>query len=229
MTDMKKLDVKKFVDEMRSTKPAFKDAQAIVGAVHNLGNALRRMRERSGLTQAEIGEHLGISAARVSQLESGTLRDAPSLKTLMRFAQVCGETIEIVPSGERAVAAMPATESHREERTLAEGLAAYRDEIAKLRDDLLRAWFERESVVPSGHGQIEIDWKGLVPVAGQQHAAGMMRTFPNQTFESFNLATDTIATAIGAVGAPYGVSVAKPHITNDEITCTLTFKPEPRR
>lgn len=98
-------DARKFIQELRETKPGFKEAQEVVDAVRNVSSMLRRMRDRKGFTQADLAKRLGLSPGRVSQLESGTLRDAPSLQTLMRFAQACGETIAIVPSGERPQAA----------------------------------------------------------------------------------------------------------------------------
>jgi transcriptional regulator with XRE-family HTH domain len=92
----------KMIADLRQAKPEFDDAYAIVEMVRKVGDMLERMRQRKNWSQSDLAERLGISAGRVSQLESGTLRDAPSLKMLARFAKACGETIGIVASGDQA-------------------------------------------------------------------------------------------------------------------------------
>lgn len=76
------------------------EAFAIVEVVRATGDMLERMRERAGLSQTQLAEKLGLTPGRVWQLESGTMRNAPSLKTMVRWARACGETVAITASGE---------------------------------------------------------------------------------------------------------------------------------
>jgi transcriptional regulator with XRE-family HTH domain len=87
-------DVKELLGEVQSD-PDYAQALAVVELVREVGDMLAQMRTRAGLTQAELAERLDISAGRVSQLESGTLRNAPSLKTIAQFATACGEAVKL--------------------------------------------------------------------------------------------------------------------------------------
>jgi transcriptional regulator with XRE-family HTH domain len=88
-------NVGKVIDDLRKESPDFDSATAEIELVRGVGDTLQQMREQAGLTQEALATRLGISASRVSQLESGTLRDAPSLKMLARFAYECGQKIEL--------------------------------------------------------------------------------------------------------------------------------------
>lgn len=98
-------DVRALLGELRTNDPKFDEAQSVINLVRNAGDMLERMRERKKWSQTELAEHLGITTGRVSQLESGTLRNAPSLKMLARFAHACGETVNLVASAEAATQA----------------------------------------------------------------------------------------------------------------------------
>jgi len=91
-------DVGKLTAELGKANPEFAAAAAEVELIRKTGDMLEQMRERAKLTQEELAKRLGISASRVSQLESGTLRDAPSLKMLARFARECGQSVDIAPA-----------------------------------------------------------------------------------------------------------------------------------
>jgi len=56
-----------------------------------LGERLRELRTRAGLTQWEVATALGTGANRVSDWETG--RYEPSLPVLKRFAEVYGMTV----------------------------------------------------------------------------------------------------------------------------------------
>lgn len=53
-----------------------------------LGEKLRRLREKLGMTQAELGAQAGVSAALIGQVELG--RVSPSLKTINKIASALG-------------------------------------------------------------------------------------------------------------------------------------------
>lgn len=56
-------------------------------------NVIRRLRERAGLTQAELAERAGTSQPTVAAYESG--RKSPSLQTLQRLADSAGLNLDV--------------------------------------------------------------------------------------------------------------------------------------
>lgn len=97
------IDTKELIEDLRRN-PEFDEAHYFVDLVRKAGDVLERMRERKGLSQSQMAARLDITPGRISQLESGTVRNAPSLKTLAQYARHCGEEIEIAPASERKVA-----------------------------------------------------------------------------------------------------------------------------
>lgn len=75
--------------------------------VRTAARALKAMRERAGLTQSRLGEMIGLTQGRVSQLESGLMDDAPNLETIALYADACGESVRLEASGEPRVEADP--------------------------------------------------------------------------------------------------------------------------
>jgi transcriptional regulator with XRE-family HTH domain len=113
--------------ERLSTDEALGESFAIVDLVRQAGDMLARMRERAGLSQTELAERLGMTPGRVWQLESGTLRHAPSLKNVARWARVCGESVHLQASGEsqdQAVSSDPGDVVQAEIDQVAESLRA---------------------------------------------------------------------------------------------------------
>jgi transcriptional regulator with XRE-family HTH domain len=68
--------------------------------VRTVAKTLKEMRERAGLTQSQLGEAIGLTQGRVSQLESGLMDHAPNLETIALYANACGESMSIEASGE---------------------------------------------------------------------------------------------------------------------------------
>jgi len=95
-------DVKALLGQLRSEDPRFDEAQAVVDLVRSAAELLVGMRERAGWTQAQLADYLGVTVGRVSQLESGALRHAPSLKMMARIAHACGEAVALTSAGTRA-------------------------------------------------------------------------------------------------------------------------------
>lgn len=123
-------DVGKLMNDLRADKPEFAEAEAVVDLVRKAGDMLEQMRERKQLTQEQLAKKLDMTPGRISQLESGTLRDAPSLKNLARFAAACGETIDVMASGARVQAGDAAQDEAEATRKEVERL---REEIVVLR------------------------------------------------------------------------------------------------
>ncbi|MGW1052431.1 helix-turn-helix domain-containing protein [Streptomyces sp. NPDC001118] len=68
-----------------------------------VGHHLREIREEQGLTQAEVAKVVGISQARVSQIERGEIHN---LETMRMYAQALGARITVtIEYGDRAAGA----------------------------------------------------------------------------------------------------------------------------
>jgi DNA-binding XRE family transcriptional regulator len=59
------------------------------------GHELAELRKSAGLTQADVARALGVSQARVSQIEHGRI---DSLDTLRAYAEVLGAEVSIIVS-----------------------------------------------------------------------------------------------------------------------------------
>jgi transcriptional regulator with XRE-family HTH domain len=74
-------------------------AQRVMIRAENLGrirgHELAEMRKSAGLTQAEVAATLGVSQARISQIEHGRV---DSLDTLRAYAEALGAEVAIVVS-----------------------------------------------------------------------------------------------------------------------------------
>jgi transcriptional regulator with XRE-family HTH domain len=75
--------------------------------VRTAARSLKAMRERADLTQSQLGEMIGLTQGRVSQLESGLMDHAPNLETIALYADACGESVRLEASGEPQVEADP--------------------------------------------------------------------------------------------------------------------------
>lgn len=61
--------------------------------VSSLGSELRALRERRGISQANLAAQAGLAAPQVSQIESG--RHIPSLKKLISLLEALGAHLVI--------------------------------------------------------------------------------------------------------------------------------------
>lgn len=64
------------------------------GLVAQIGERMRKVRERAGLTQEHVARRMGagIDQPRISKWEKGLMQ--PSLTQLFRFAEICGAAAE---------------------------------------------------------------------------------------------------------------------------------------
>src|SRR5262245_17916555 len=74
----------------RRTSPPGMDGP-ILRRVNALGARIKALREQRGLLQKQVAEKAGLTASKVSQIESG--RMTPSLRTLGRLAEAFGISI----------------------------------------------------------------------------------------------------------------------------------------
>jgi transcriptional regulator with XRE-family HTH domain len=133
------IDTNSIIEELRESRPEYDEAHAIVELVRSVGDTLERMRKRKGLSQAEMATLLGVTPGRVSQLESGTVRNAPSLSVLAQYARHCGEQIVIAPASEREMpAGRPCNISAATSAKIEENIVSLREEIRSLRMSMPR-------------------------------------------------------------------------------------------
>lgn len=84
------------IEEFVGGREAQAGAIAVIEFVQQSAHFLKKMRESAGVTPREMAKELGVSVSRISQLESGVLRHAPSLRTAALYAAACGETLRLV-------------------------------------------------------------------------------------------------------------------------------------
>jgi len=80
--------------------PGFAADVAVAELVRRTATMLKSMRERAGLNQAQLGEKIGRSQGRISQIESGLMDHAPNLETIALYANACAESVTFQASGE---------------------------------------------------------------------------------------------------------------------------------
>lgn len=66
-------------------------------AAFRAAELIRVMRRAARLSQAELGKRLGVSQARISELEAGIGSQGPSWSLMQRIADACEATILIAP------------------------------------------------------------------------------------------------------------------------------------
>ena len=84
-------DMEKFAEE--SSTIALAKCQ--VEFVHLVAQSLREMRRQQSISQAAMAKHLGVSQARIAQIESGRPGDEPSLAQIAAYAFVCDLPINL--------------------------------------------------------------------------------------------------------------------------------------
>ena len=75
--------------------PGMPEAIAHERASLQAAHFIRNTRESSGLSQGQLADKLGVSQARVSQIESGKGPQGPSIDLLARIATACGGILRL--------------------------------------------------------------------------------------------------------------------------------------
>lgn len=95
-----------FAQEASKRDPAFREAYDGMADEFAALAELLRARTRAGLTQTELAERMGVSQPVVARIEGsiGSRKHAPSLATLRKYADACGQrlVIRFEPKQERA-------------------------------------------------------------------------------------------------------------------------------
>jgi ribosome-binding protein aMBF1 (putative translation factor) len=68
-----------------------------------LATAIRKARERAGLSQSALARKIGTKQSAISRVESGVYKSVPSLVFLQKVAVACGAKLEISFDFKKAV------------------------------------------------------------------------------------------------------------------------------
>ena len=93
------MGLKDYVKEIKE-RPEFRFAFPVAEIARSAGEVLRRLRTASDKTQEEIAKELDMSQPRVSQIESGNVEHLPSLALMVKYAEICGDSICVLPESE---------------------------------------------------------------------------------------------------------------------------------
>ena len=154
-----------------SPDPGRSEAEAGAEAPADPGSALRALREQRALTIASLARQVGVSAAAISQIESGAVQ--PSVMTLRKLAAALGVPVfrfflpadtaaaSVVRRGERKTLGLARTGARYElltpslqgqlevmEITMDPGQASAPEPVSHPGEECL--------VIISGHGQLEL-------------------------------------------------------------------------
>lgn len=69
--------------------------------MRHIGDQIKCIRKKSGLSQQELSDKSGISKAQISRLESGS-QDNPQIKTVIPIATTLGVSLEDLIYGEKS-------------------------------------------------------------------------------------------------------------------------------
>ena len=84
------LDDAELASELGVSAEEIAEEKAVIAFVRAHGDQIKAMREARGWTRVQLAEALDVTSARITQLESGTLRNAVSLKMYAKIAHVLG-------------------------------------------------------------------------------------------------------------------------------------------
>jgi transcriptional regulator with XRE-family HTH domain len=80
------------------------------GAAFRAGGLVRRMRREADLSQRALGESLGVSQARISEIEAGAGSQGPTWALMERIAAACGREIGLADTQAEAAPSLLAEE-----------------------------------------------------------------------------------------------------------------------
>lgn len=99
-------DPKAHAAKKRAESEQFREAYDALGDEFAALAVLLQARKDAGMTQADVAARMGISQPVLARIESslGSHKHAPSLETLRRYAEACGQrlVISFEPKVERA-------------------------------------------------------------------------------------------------------------------------------
>lgn len=225
------IDTKSLIQDLRRTRPEFDEAHAVVDLIRNTGDMLQRMRERKGLSQIDVAAKLGVTPGRVSQLESGTVRNAPSLKTLAQFARACDDTIDVRLTSDSASQSKSEDIPLQTLQKILEEMATLRKEVSGLREavrsaDLVNVKPDFSMPDRSSRGNIKNPepritlHKGIGAIGSPAYRGAKSAYITDQTLHGVEIVTQSV---LKAAGSDYVKVNAQKRGADNHIELILTF------
>jgi DNA-binding XRE family transcriptional regulator len=84
------------VADMERSNPALVGEKGLSSAAMRAGDLVRTMRKEAELTQSELAARLGISQARISEIEAGIGSQGPTWDMMERISSACGKVLSTV-------------------------------------------------------------------------------------------------------------------------------------
>lgn len=108
-------DPKRYAEELSARDPEFREAYEGMADEFAALAELLRARQRAGLTQTELAARMGVSQPVIARIEGsiGSHKHAPSLATLRRYADACGQRLVISFEPKDGPGAKPAKRAAR--------------------------------------------------------------------------------------------------------------------
>ena len=110
--DLFELDDATLAERLGVTAEDVAVEMAVIRMVQSYGDQVKAMRTLRGWSRDKLAERIGVSATRVAQLESGTLRNAISLKTFAKIAYVLNFVPRCIIAKSEDVSTGSVLESH---------------------------------------------------------------------------------------------------------------------
>jgi DNA-binding XRE family transcriptional regulator len=74
--------------------PEAREFQRVLGQAYDIAVQVMMLRDKHGLTQAELAERCGVDQADISRIERGDIN--PTTRTLQRIAEALGAEVRLV-------------------------------------------------------------------------------------------------------------------------------------
>lgn len=87
-------------EEIERERPDLARAHGLSSAAMRAGDLVRGMRKSARLTQSELAKRLGVSQARISEIEVGLGVQGPTWDLMERVAKACGMRIAVQNAAE---------------------------------------------------------------------------------------------------------------------------------
>jgi DNA-binding XRE family transcriptional regulator len=88
------------LEKMEHADPHLTAERGLSSAAMRAGDLVRAMRKDAGLSQSKLAEQLGISQARISEIEAGIGSQGPTWDLMERISVACGKTLGVAASSE---------------------------------------------------------------------------------------------------------------------------------
>lgn len=100
------------VEKIERADPRPASAAGLSSAAMRAGDLVRAMRKDAGLSQSQLADKLGVTQARVSEVEAGIGSQGPTWDLMERISVACGKTLGVAASSDelQLAAHMPMAE-----------------------------------------------------------------------------------------------------------------------